>query len=173
MNKIIIIGRLGADVELKYTQAGVPVANFNVATDESYTDQQGNKVEKTEWHRVTVFQRQAENCAQYIGKGSLVCVEGSIQTRQWQDQNGQQRYTTEIKAQRVQFLSTRSENQQQQQQQQQGAQPQQNAGQQAPAQQRQQAPAQGGGFNGPANNTAPAFPSEVGGMDDVPFSSEV
>ena len=163
MNKVIIIGRLGADVELKYTQAGVPVANFSVATDESYTDQQGNKVEKTEWHRVTVFQRQAENCAQYIGKGSLVCVEGSIQTRQWQDQNGQQRYTTEIKAQRVQFLSTRSENQQQQQQQRQAA----------PQQQRQQAPAQGGGFNGPANNTAPAFPSEVGGMDDVPFSSEV
>jgi single-strand DNA-binding protein len=170
MNKVIIIGRLGADVELRYTQAGAPVANFSVATDESYTDQQGNKVEKTEWHRIIVFQRQAENCAQYIGKGSLVCVEGSIQTRQWQDQNGQQRYTTEIKAQRVQFLSTRSDGQQQQPQQ--GAQPQQNT-RQAPAQQRQQAPAPGGGFNGPANNTAPAFPSEVGGMDDVPFSSEV
>jgi single-strand DNA-binding protein len=164
MNKAIIIGRLGADVELKYTQAGVPVANFSVATDESYTDQQGNKVEKTEWHRVTVFQRQAENCAQYIGKGSLVCVEGSIQTRQWQDQNGQQRYTTEIKAQRVQFLSTRSDGQQQQPQQ--GTQPQQNT-RQAPAQQRQQAPAPGGGFNGPA------FPSDASGMPDVPFSSEV
>ena len=104
LNKVMIIGRLGRDPELRYTQSGSPVATLNVATDESYMDRDGNKVERTEWHRVSVFQRQAENCANFLTKGSLVYVEGSLQTRKWQDQNGQDRYTTEIKAQRVQFL---------------------------------------------------------------------
>lgn len=99
LNKVMIIGRLGRDPELRYTQSGSPVASLNVATDESYTDRDGNKVERTEWHRVSVFQRQAENCANYLAKGSLVYVEGSLQTRKWQDQQGQDRYTTEIKAQ--------------------------------------------------------------------------
>ena len=105
----MIIGRLGRDPELRYTQSGSPVASLNVATDESYVDRDGNKVERTEWHRVSVFQRQAENCATYLSKGSLVYVEGSLQTRKWQDQQGQDRYTTEIKAQRVQFLDRKGD----------------------------------------------------------------
>lgn len=105
LNKVQIIGHLGRDVELRYSQNGSPVASLNIATDESYTDRDGNKVERVEWHRVTVYGKQAENCANYLHKGSLVYVEGSLQTRKWQDQNGQDRYTTEIKAQRVQFLN--------------------------------------------------------------------
>ena len=93
LNKVMLIGRLGRDPELRYTQNGTPVASLNVATDESYTDRDGNKVERTEWHRVSVFQRQAENCANYLAKGSLVYVEGSLQTRKWQDQQGQDRMT--------------------------------------------------------------------------------
>ncbi|MDE5832152.1 MAG: single-stranded DNA-binding protein [Desulfovibrio sp.] len=109
LNKVMLIGRLGQDPELKYTTSGMPVTNLSVATDESYTDKEGNKVDKTEWHRVVVYQRQAENCANYLGKGSLVFVEGSLQTRKWTDQQGQDRYVTEIKAQRVQFLDRRGE----------------------------------------------------------------
>jgi single-strand DNA-binding protein len=106
-NKVFLLGRLGADPELRYTQAGVPVASLRVATDESYTDKEGNRVDRTEWHSVVVFQRMAENCANHLGKGSLIFVEGSLQTRKWQDQQGQNRYTTEIKAGRVRFLDRR------------------------------------------------------------------
>ena len=106
LNKVMIIGRLGRDPELRYTQSGSPVATLNVATDESYTDRDGNKVDRTEWHRITCFQKQAENCANYLAKGSLVYVEGSLTTRKWQDQ-----HTTEIKAERVQFLDRKGDNQ--------------------------------------------------------------
>lgn len=122
LNKVQIIGHLGRDVELRYSQNGSPVASLNIATDESYTDRDGNKVERVEWHRVTVYGKQAENCANYLHKGSLVYVEGSLQTRKWQDQNGQDRYTTEIKAQRVQFLDRRGDDGQQGGQRQQRAQ---------------------------------------------------
>lgn len=111
LNRVMIIGRLGRDPELRYTQSGVAVCNLNLATDESYTDREGNKVEKTEWHRITAFQRTAENCANYIAKGSLVYVEGSLQTRKWTDQQGQDRFTTEIKADRVQFLDRKGDSQ--------------------------------------------------------------
>ena len=111
LNLVQIIGRLGRDPELRYTSNGQAVCSLNVATDESYNDRDGNKVERVEWHRVSVFQRQAENCANFLTKGSLVYVEGSLQTRKWQDQNGQDRYTTEIKAQRVQFLDKRNDDQ--------------------------------------------------------------
>lgn len=104
LNLVQIIGRLGRDPELRYGQSGGAVANFNVATDESYNDRDGNRVDRTEWHRVTVFGKMAENCGNYLAKGNLVYVEGSLTTRKWQDQNGQDRFTTEIKAQRVQFL---------------------------------------------------------------------
>lgn len=104
LNKVMIIGRLGRDPELKYTQSGMAIARFGVATDESYTDRDGKKVERTEWHNIVVFQRVAENCCNFLSKGSLVYVEGSLQTNKWQDQQGQDRYSTEIKAQRVQFL---------------------------------------------------------------------
>ena len=107
VNKIFIVGRLARDPEIRYTQNGSAIANMTVATDESFVGSDGNKVERTEWHRVTVFGKTAENCGNYLGKGSLVHVEGSLATRKWQDQNGQDRYTTEIKAQRVQFLDRR------------------------------------------------------------------
>ena len=113
LNKCMIIGRIGRDVELRYSQNGSAVASLNIATDESYTDRDGNKVERTEWHRVSVYGKSAENCANYLRKGSIVYVEGSLQTRKWQDQNGQDRYTTEIKAQRVQFLDRRGDGVQQ------------------------------------------------------------
>ena len=107
LNKVMIMGRLGRDPEIKYLQSGAPMASFNVATDESWTDRNGQRMEHTEWHRVITFQRLAENCANHIGKGSLVYVEGSLQTRKWTDANGQNRYQTEIKAQRVIFLDKR------------------------------------------------------------------
>ncbi len=83
LNKVMIIGRLGADPELRYSQNGMPMTTLNVATDESYTGKDGTRQERTEWHRVVVFQRQAENCSNYLHKGSLVYVEGSLQTRKW------------------------------------------------------------------------------------------
>lgn len=107
LNRVTLIGRVGADPELRYTQAGQPICSLRVATDESYTDKDGNRVERTEWHSVVAFQRAAENCNQYLGKGSLVYVEGKLATRKWQDQKGQDRYTTEIRAERVQFLEKR------------------------------------------------------------------
>lgn len=88
LNKVQIIGRLGADPDLRYTQGGQPVCSLRIATDESYTDKNGNRVEATEWHRVIAFQRAAENCNKYLSKGSLVYVEGKLSTRKWQDQNG-------------------------------------------------------------------------------------
>ena len=110
MNKVMLIGRLGKDPELRYTTSGSPIANLRIATDESYTDRDGNKVEQTEWHTVVAFQRLAENCQTYLKKGSLVFVEGSLQTRKWQDQQGQDKYSTEIKANRVQFLDRKESN---------------------------------------------------------------
>ena len=104
LNKVQIIGRLGRDPELRYSQSGSPVCTLSVATDEGYTDRDGKKVDRTEWHRVVLYSKAAENCNQFLKKGSLVYVEGSLQTRKWQDQQGQDRFSTEIKAQRVQVL---------------------------------------------------------------------
>jgi len=112
LNKAQIIGRLGKDPELRYTQNGTAVANLRIATDESYTDSQGNDVEQTEWHTVTVWERQAETCNEYLSKGSQVYVEGSLKTRQWEDRDGNDRYSTEIHAQRVQFLDSKGESSQ-------------------------------------------------------------
>ncbi|GAB6061187.1 single-stranded DNA-binding protein [Desulfonatronum parangueonense] len=109
LNKAIIIGRLGTTPELKYTAQGTPVTSFNMATDESYTDKTGNKVEQTEWHRIVVWQRQAENVCKFLQKGSLALVEGRLQTRKWQDQQGQDRYTTEIVAQNVTFMDSKQD----------------------------------------------------------------
>ena len=112
LNKVMIIGRLGADPELRYTQSGQATCSLRIATDESYTDRDGKRVERTEWHRVSVFGKAAENCNQYLGKGSLVYVEGKLTTRKWTDQNGQERYTTEIRTDRVQFLDRKENGQQ-------------------------------------------------------------
>jgi single-strand DNA-binding protein len=104
VNKAILIGNLGRDPELKYTQNGQPVANFTLATSENWTDKSGEKVERTEWHRVVAWGKTGELCAQYLAKGRSVYVEGRIQTREWEDKEGQKRYTTEVVAQTVQFL---------------------------------------------------------------------
>lgn len=104
VNKIILIGNLGADPEKRYMGNGGAVCNLRLATTDRWTDKQGAKQERTEWHRVVVYGPQAENCEKYLAKGRQVYIEGSIRTRQWQDQQGQTRYTTEIIAQRVQFL---------------------------------------------------------------------
>jgi len=114
LNKVMLIGRLGRDPEVRYSQSGGTIVNLSLATDESYTDRDGNKVDKAEWHRVTAFNRTAENCKNYLRKGSLVYVEGNLQTRKWQDQQGQERYITEIRAQRVVFLDRKADGQQQQ-----------------------------------------------------------
>ena len=104
VNKVILLGRLGADPELRYTGGGQPVANFRIATTERIKRNE-NWEERTEWHRVVVWGKLAENCSQYLSKGREVYVEGRLQTRQWNDQNGNTRYTTEIVAREVVFLS--------------------------------------------------------------------
>ncbi len=104
VNKVILIGNLGRDPELRYTQSGQAVANFTIATSDKFTDKEGNPQERTEWHRIVVWGKQAENCAQYLSKGRSAYIEGSLQTRDWEDKEGIKRYTTEVRAQRVQFL---------------------------------------------------------------------
>jgi len=102
-NKVTLIGRLGRDPEARTTPTGA-VVNFSLATDETCLDSQGQKQTRTEWHRVVVWGKQAELCAKYLAKGRLVFVEGSLQTRKYQDNQGQERSVTEVKAQRVLFL---------------------------------------------------------------------
>lgn len=109
MNKAILLGRLGQDPKTANTQTSTIIVNFSLATDESFTGQDGNKVERTEWHRVVAFGKQAEFCANYLSKGRLVLVEGSIQSRKWQDHEGRDRYTTEVKAQRIQALDPKTQ----------------------------------------------------------------
>lgn len=109
VNKVIVVGNLGRDPELRYTKDGRPVTNITVATNERWRDREGNNQERTEWHRVVVWDKQAENCAQYLQKGRSVYIEGRLQTREWEDREGQKRYTTEIVAQTVQFLGGRGE----------------------------------------------------------------
>jgi len=109
VNKVILVGRLGADPKITYTKDQTPVANFNIATSESWTGKDGNKQEKTEWHRITVWKKLATLCKEYLSKGKQVYIEGKLQTRSWEDKNGQKRYTTEILAQTVQFLSPKGE----------------------------------------------------------------
>ena len=108
LNKVMLIGRLGADPELRQTLSGTSVCEMRMATNESWFDKNANeRKERTEWHRIIVWGRSGENCAKYLSKGSQAYVEGRIQTREWQDQSGNKRYTTEVVANNVQFLSTR------------------------------------------------------------------
>lgn len=104
INKVIIVGRLGADPEVKTVSGDNTVARLNIATSENWTDRNGQKQERTEWHRVVVWGKLAELCGKYLAKGRQVYVEGRLQTRSWEDQQGQKRYTTEIVANTVQFL---------------------------------------------------------------------
>lgn len=104
INKVILIGNLGQNPELKHTPNGQAVANFSIATNENWKDKSGQDQSRTEWHRIVVWGKTAENCAKYLAKGRPVYIEGKLQTRQWQDKDGQTKYTTEIQAQTVQFL---------------------------------------------------------------------
>ncbi len=147
VNKVILVGNLGRDPEVKYTASGAAIVNITVATSESWNDKQTNeKVEKTEWHRVVAYRRLAEIMGEYLRKGSQVYIEGKLQTRKWQDQNGQDRYTTEIVANEMQMLGSRGD---------------------APANQRSEQ----GGFR--SNQPAQQAPSGSGGGgfddDDIPF----
>lgn len=150
INKVILVGNLGKDPEIKYTASGGAIANLTIATADSWNDKQtGEKVEKTEWHRVVAFQRLAEIMGEYLKKGSQVYIEGKLQTRKWQDQNGQDRYTTEIVANEMQMLGGRPSDA--------GAQPQAGGG---------------GGFRkAPASQKEPAQPAYDNDFadDDIPF----
>src|SRR5918996_5127154 len=104
VNKAIIIGNLGRDPEVRFTPSGRAVAKFPIATTESWTDQEGGRQERTEWHNIVVWGKQAESCGQYLAKGRQVYIEGPIRSRSYDDKDGNKRYITEIVAQRVQFL---------------------------------------------------------------------
>ncbi len=173
LNRVMIIGNLGQDPELRYTANQVPVATFSVATTDYRTTADGQRQDVTEWHRVVVWNKVAENCAKYLAKGRTVFIEGKLQTRSWDDKaSGQKRYATEIVAQNVQFLTSP-----------QGAQRGEYAQQQTPLYADRQAPATGatqasGGYNGPMipEFELPSSPTgmpSVGGsdmsMDDIPF----
>jgi single-strand DNA-binding protein len=156
VNKVILIGNLGADPEVRYLPSGEAVANLRIATTENWKDRDGNKQEATEWHRVSFFGKIAEVCGQYLKKGSSVYVEGSIRTRKWQDQSGQDRYTTEIRGDRMQMLGGRGGGG--------GVADYDSEGMDAP-------PSRGGGGGGGGK---PSRPSDSGGFgsmpdDDIPF----
>lgn len=136
VNKVIIIGRLGKDPDAKDLPSGNQVVNLSLATSEKWKDKQtGEQVEKAEWHRVVVFNRLAEVCSQYLVKGSMIYIEGQLRTRKWQDQEGNDRYTTEIVARSMQMLGSKSDDQQQSRAQQQSQANPSNSNGQAPAQQ--------------------------------------
>ena len=109
VNKAILIGRLGAEPEVRYTQDGTMVTNFRLATNERWKDKSGEKAERTEWHRIVTFGRLAEICGNYLSKGSLVYIEGRVQTRSWEDKDGVKRYTTEIVALNMQMLEAKGQ----------------------------------------------------------------
>jgi len=109
VNKVILVGHLGGDPEVRYTASGSAVANFTLATSESFNDKTGERQERTEWHRIVAWGKIAELCGEYLHKGRQAYVEGRLQTRQWDDKEGNKRYTTEIVAQTVQFLGGRNE----------------------------------------------------------------
>jgi single-strand DNA-binding protein len=104
INKVILVGRLGADPEVRYTPDGAMVTTFRLATDEQWKDKSGERTQRTEWHRVVAFRKLAEICGSYLAKGRLVYVEGRLQTRSWEDKEGQKRFTTEIVASNMQIL---------------------------------------------------------------------
>ncbi len=109
VNKVILVGRLGRDPETRYTGGGQAVANFSVATDETYKDRNGERQKRTEWHKIVVWGKQAEIAQQYLKKGSLIFIEGRIQSREWQDKEGQKRTSFEIVATNFRMLGGRAE----------------------------------------------------------------
>jgi single-strand DNA-binding protein len=152
INKVILIGNLGADPEVRYTPSGSAVATVNIATSETWKDKQtGEAQERTEWHRVVFFNRLAEIAGEYLRKGSKIYLEGRLQTRKWQDQAGQDRYTTEIVAGEMQMLDGRGES----------------GGTNAGAAPRAASSNQQRSNNPPAHQEAPAATAEFD--DDIPF----
>ena len=109
VNKVILIGRVGRDPEVRYTSSGSPVATFSVATDESFKAKNGEQQQHTEWHKVVAWSKLAEICGEYLTKGKLVYIEGSIRSRQWEDQSGNKRTSYEIIARNMQMLGSRSD----------------------------------------------------------------
>jgi len=105
VNKVILVGRLGGDAEVRYTPNGTAVANFNLATNEPFKTAEGTWEERPEWHRIVVYDKMAERCGSFLNKGKLVYVEGKLRTRQWEDQQGTKRSTTEVVARDIQLLS--------------------------------------------------------------------
>lgn len=190
VNKVILVGNLGNDPEVRYMPNGNAVANLSLATSESWKDPQGQMQERTEWHRLTMYRRLAEIAGEYMKKGSQIYVEGKLQTRKWQDQSGQDRYTTEIIVDQMQMLGGRGgeggggnagggyqrpQNNQQGGYQQQGGQNQggyqqqggQNQGGQNQGGYQQQAPNQGGGQSQPKQ--PPMAEPDFDFDDDIPF----
>jgi single-strand DNA-binding protein len=106
VNKVILVGNLGRDAELRYTPGGAAVATLNLATTEVWNDRSNQRQEKTEWHRVILWGKQAESLQEYLTKGKQIYVEGRLQTRQWDDKDGNKRYTTEVKADRITLLGS-------------------------------------------------------------------
>lgn len=171
LNRVMIIGNLGQDPELRYTANQTPVATFNVATTDYRTGADGQRQETTEWHRVVVWSKVAENCAKFLVKGRTVFVEGRLQTRSWDDkQSGQKRYQTEIVAQNVQFLSSPGQRD--------GTQPTQSSSYGARANPTQPAPGYGASPSIPEFDIGMPMSSsgsmgyggpETSGLDDIPF----
>ena len=164
INKVILVGNLGADPETRYAASGSAIANIRIATSESWRDKQtGETQERTEWHRVVFFNRLAEIVGEYLRKGSQVYVEGSLRTRKWQDQSGQDRYSTEIVASEMQMMGGRGGE---------GAgAPRPGAGQNMDQSQGQPAPAQNQGFRDspPKQQPAAAVADDGFADDDIPF----
>jgi len=109
VNKVMLVGHVGAKPEVRYTNSGSAVANFNLATNEQWVDNDGNRQDRTDWHRVVAWRQQAEFCEQYVDKGQLLYVEGKLQTRSWEDKNGAKRYMTEVVADTLTMLGGRGD----------------------------------------------------------------
>ena len=166
VNRVILVGNLGQDPEVRWMANGDAVANFTVATSESWKDQQGQIQERTEWSRIVIYKKLAEVVGQYLRKGSKVYLEGRLQTREWQDQQGQKRYTTEIVCHEMQMLDGKSQGGNQQQGQQQAPQ------QQQPVQQYQQQPQNNAYAQQRSNPPAQNYQSDEPPFDfdsDIPF----
>ena len=178
INKVILVGNVGKDPEIRHLQGGASVATITLATSERYKDRSGETREMTEWHTVIAWRQLADLAENYIRKGSQIYVEGKIRSRSWDDQNGQKRYVTEIQADTIQLLGRRSDNPANQQ----PSQPQQGYGQPAQGYGQPAAPAYGGGYAAPAQpqthhapvqqpTTPMVNPADLtdDGTDDLPF----
>ena len=140
VNKVILIGRLGRDPEMRFTPAGKAVTNFTMATSETWKDDSGERQERTEWHRIVIWGKLAETAAKYLSKGSQVYIEGRLQTREWTDKDGQKRYTTEIVANQMTMLGAKGEG-----------------------------GGSTGGWGDPGPSDNDFAPSDAGAFDDIPF----